>query len=68
MHENVKQGRGFCWQKGYSAFTVSKSAEQRVKQYIKNQVQHHRGRTYQAELLALLKKHEIEYDDRYLWD
>ncbi len=68
VHENVKQGRGFRWQEGYAAFTVSRSSEPRVKHYIKNQEQHHRGRSYQAELLELLKKHEIEYDERYLWD
>jgi REP element-mobilizing transposase RayT len=68
VHENTKQGRGIRWQEGYSAFTVSKSAGPRVRVYIKNQEQHHRGRGYKAELLELLKKHEIEYDERYLWD
>ena len=68
VHENTKQGKGFRWQEGYSAFTVSKSAQPRVKLYIKNQETHHRGRGYKEELLELLRRHEIEYDEKYLWD
>jgi hypothetical protein len=39
-----------------------------ILQYIQHQVEHHRKMTFQEEFLALLKKHRIEYDDRYLWD
>ena len=39
-----------------------------VKQYIANQAEHHRTRTFKQEFIAFLKRHEIEYDERYLWD
>jgi REP element-mobilizing transposase RayT len=61
------QGR-FEWQVGYSAFTVSESQFPAVREYVANQEKHHKGMSYQEELLALLKRHKIEYDERYLWD
>ena len=39
-----------------------------LKEYIRNQEEHHRKMTFQEEFLALLKKHRVEYDARYLWD
>lgn len=59
--------RGFAWQDGYGAFTVSKSNIPDVIDYIKNQREHHRKKSFQEEYLGLLKKHGIEYDERYLW-
>jgi putative transposase len=61
------QGR-FEWQVGYAAFTVSESQLPAVREYVANQEQHHRGMSFKEELLALLKRHNIEYDERYLWD
>ena len=58
----------FGWQDGFSAFTVSKSQVDAVRQYIREQKQHHRASDFKAELLTLLSKHEIDYDDRYFWD
>lgn len=60
--------RGFKWQDGYGAFTVSKSQVPDVIEYIKNQRQHHKKKTFQEEYLELLKKHSVDYDERYLWD
>jgi REP element-mobilizing transposase RayT len=60
--------RKFGWQEGYAAFSVSESRVPDVKEYIQNQEEHHRKHTYQEELLALLERHGIEYDPRYLWD
>jgi len=60
--------RTFAWQTGYAAFTVSKSQVGTVRQYIENQELHHRRKTFQQELISLLKKNNIEYDERYLWD
>lgn len=60
--------RKFGWQEGYAAFTVSESQVPSVREYIRNQEQHHRRQTYQEEFLALLERHGIEYDSRYLWD
>jgi len=49
-------------------FTVSKSQVPELIDYIKNQRQHHHKKTFQKEYLELLKKHGVDYDERYLWD
>ena len=67
IHENFDQSRLFRWQDGYGAFTVSKSNEQALMRYVNDQETHHRGRTFQEEFKALLDKHGIDYDERYLW-
>jgi REP element-mobilizing transposase RayT len=58
----------FGWQLGYAAFTVSESQVEHVCQYIRNQEEHHRRQSYQEEFVALLERHGVEYDPRYLWD
>lgn len=60
--------RNFQWQGGYGAFSVSKSLLEKVTSYIRNQADHHQGRTFQQEYLGFLHKYEVEYDERYLWD
>ena len=65
--ERLLPGR-FQWQTGYGAFTVSVSQLPTVKKYILNQESHHSSKTFQNEFRALLKRHEIEYDERYVWD
>ncbi len=57
----------FAWQTGYGAFTVSQSQIGTVKHYIRRQEKHHRQKSFKEELVGLLQKHEIEYDERYLW-
>jgi putative transposase len=57
----------FAWQAGYGAFGVSKSNTASVVKYIKNQEQHHRKMTFEQEFVALLEKHGIEYDSRYIF-
>jgi len=59
---------GFAWQDGYGAFSVSKSVLPLVTSYIERQREHHRKTTFQEEFVALLKLHEIEYKEQYLWD
>jgi REP-associated tyrosine transposase len=68
IHKEFAQSRSFSWQTGYAAFGVSHSQIQAVLEYIANQEEHHRRISFKEELIALLKKHEIEYDERYLWD
>jgi REP element-mobilizing transposase RayT len=68
LNEEVLHIRKFGWQNGYAAFTVSESQVPRVRKYIQNQPEHHRQVDYKSELLQLLKKHKVEYDERYLWD
>jgi putative transposase len=58
----------FQWQQGYAAFSVSASNSGRVKRYIENQDSHHRVRTFQDELRAFLRRHQVEFDERYVWD
>jgi REP element-mobilizing transposase RayT len=58
----------FYWQDGYGAFSVNPSELEKVVEYIDNQHEHHRKRTFQVEFLAFLKKYNVEYDERYLWD
>ncbi|MCL2041532.1 MAG: IS200/IS605 family transposase [Bacteroidales bacterium] len=58
----------FYWQDGYGIFSVNPHETDRVVEYIKNQREHHRKRTFQREFLAFLKKYKVEYDERYVWD
>jgi REP element-mobilizing transposase RayT len=58
----------FYWQDGYGIFSVNPSQLDRVVAYIDNQEKHHRKKTFQEELLAFLKKYNVEYDERYLWN
>ena len=60
--------RGFAWQDGYGAFTVSKSNLPGVLTYIQGQREHHRAKTFPEEFLAFLIRHDVEYDKKYLWD
>jgi REP element-mobilizing transposase RayT len=58
----------FAWQTGYAAFTVSRSHLGAVERSIRGQEEHHRRVSFQDELRAFLRRHEIEPDGRYLWD
>ena len=59
--------RDFAWQTGFAAFSVSMSLLPQVTRYIREQEKHHRKMTFQEELVALLKKHNIAYEERYIW-
>lgn len=67
VHDTL-HAREFAWQQGYAAFSVSKSNEPAVKHYIETQPEHHRHRDFKDELLAMLRAHEIEFDERYVFD
>lgn len=56
----------FYWQEGYSAFTVSPSALEAVRRYVLNQERHHRHKTFREELIEMLIKAGVEFDERYL--
>ena len=60
--------RGFFWQRGYGAFSVSPSELDAVLQYIERQQEHHRTRTFQEEYSELLRRHGVDFDERYVWD
>ena len=59
--------KSFAWQPGYFGLTVSPSQIERVKQYILDQEEHHRRKSFQEEYLDLLRLSGIEYDERYVW-
>ena len=58
----------FQWQKGYSVFSISESTIPRVKEYIENQEEHHKRMTFQDEYRDFLRKYNVAYDERYVWD
>jgi REP element-mobilizing transposase RayT len=60
--------RDFEWQGGYADFSVSASNLERVKTYIANQHEHHHKMNFQDELRTLLRRHKVEWDERYIWD
>ena len=68
VHETFPERAVFAWQDGYAAFSVSESNRDTVKAYIANQEEHHRRMTFKEELIALLGKHGIDYDEAHLWD
>jgi REP element-mobilizing transposase RayT len=65
VHDEMRL-RTFAWQEGYAAFTVSATARNAVRNYIANQDEHHRTKSFREELLEMLNKSGIEYDPRYL--
>ena len=58
----------FYWQNGYGAFSVNPAEVDRVIAYIENQKEHHKKKTFQDEYRAFLKKYNVDYDERYVWD
>jgi REP element-mobilizing transposase RayT len=59
--------KNFYWQDGYGAFSVNPSEVDVVINYIANQKEHHRKKTFQDEYRAFLKKYNVEYDEQYVW-
>jgi len=68
MKTDGPKNKDFYWQNGYAAFSVSQSNASQVRDYIQNQREHHRTMTFQDELRALFDRHQIAYDERYVWD
>jgi REP-associated tyrosine transposase len=58
----------FQWQSGYGAFSVSQSNVEAVRTYIRNQAEHHKHQSFQDEIREWLRRYEIEFDERYVWD
>jgi len=61
-------GKKFAWQKGFGAFSVSRSNVDAVVRYIQNQEQHHTKFDFKMEFVSILVKNHVEYDEKYLWD
>lgn len=68
VHDTFPDQRLFAWQTKYGAFSVSVSQVDKIVAYIGNQEAHHHKMTFQDEFITLLKKHRIDYDERYLWE
>ena len=68
IHDNFPAHHAFAWQEGYGAFSIGISDVKRTIAYIENQAEHHRRRDFKQEFLMFLKKHGIEYDERYIWE
>jgi hypothetical protein len=68
MKTKGEEYANFYWQDGYGAFSVKPSETERVVTYIASQHKHHEKRSFQDEYRAILKKYNVEYDERYVWD
>lgn len=68
INESRNAAFKFHWQDGYGAFTVSPSQQETIMAYIDGQMEHHRKQTFQDEFLSLLKRHEVDYDPKYVWE
>jgi putative transposase len=65
-NEKFRSAPSFAWQEGYTAFTVSQSQVARLLAYIRGQEEHHRKRDFRHELVALLRRNGIGFEERYL--
>ncbi|NVK28594.1 MAG: IS200/IS605 family transposase [Flavobacteriia bacterium] len=65
---NEKYGRILQWQQGYGAFSISASHVPRVKNYIENQIQHHKAYGFEEEYLKWLRDYQVEYQDKYVFE
>ena len=66
IKETFPNVTGFAWQDGYGAFTVSQSQLDAVREYIRNQEEHHRTKSFAEEYRAFLERHQVEFDERFL--
>jgi putative transposase len=67
LNETSRRGPKFAWQEGYAAFTVSQSQVPRLLAYIRGQEKHHRRIDFRSELVALLRRSGVAFEDRYLF-
>jgi REP element-mobilizing transposase RayT len=67
IKETLPENSAFGWQSGYGGFSVSRSNVDAVREYIATQAEHHKRLSFQEEFIALLEKHGIEYDPKYIW-
>lgn len=68
IHKTFPEKRDFSWQEGYGAFAVCKSLEKTVVQYILDQENHHRKKSFKEEFIEILKKHGVDYEEKYIWE
>lgn len=68
LHGRSDEWKQFHWQSGYRVFSVSASNVEQVKKYISNQEEHHKEVTFKEEYRDFLNRHNVEYDEKYVWD
>ena len=66
MHDVFPSLKGFSWQRGYGAFTVSQSNVEEVRRYIARQKEHHAVVSFRDEFIQFLRANGIEYDERFI--
>ena len=66
VHDTYANFQRFAWQEGYGAFSVNLSLLEETVRYIERQEEHHRRKTFQEEYIEFLKRHGIDYDERYI--
>jgi REP element-mobilizing transposase RayT len=67
IHQSFPEKSQFAWQRGYAAFSVSKSNVAAVARYIEGQKEHHKKQSFQDEFLELLRRHGVAINEKYLW-
>ena len=67
VHQTFPAQTDFGWQEGYGAFSLGISQLEETKRYIESQAEHHRKTTFQDEFRAFLKRHGMDWDERYVW-
>ena len=68
IHEKFDKNKHFVWLEGYGVFTYSRSQVDLVIRYILNQEEHHRRKTFREEYIDMLKKSQIVFDEKYVFD
>jgi putative transposase len=63
-----KEFASFHWQSGYGAFSIGQSGVDEVKTYIAKQAKHHRVKSFEEEFRSFLKRYQVEFDERFVWD
>jgi len=67
-HKTFPESRDFAWQTGYGVFSISGPRKAAVIEYIEGQAEHHRRVSFEEEFVAFLRRYEVEYDPKYLWE
>jgi putative transposase len=68
ISQTMDGATAFAWQTGYAAFSVSESNADKVRRYLARQAEHHRRVSFKEEFMELLRRHGVEFDERYMWD
>jgi REP element-mobilizing transposase RayT len=68
IRDQIENMENFSWQTGYGAFSINVSIVRETILYIERQEEHHKFKSFQEEYIEFLKKHGIDYDERYVWD